>query len=155
MNIIKPVALIALGSVGLWAGTADAAGSPVSGVIGLNITVHVDTAFDPTANTLLCVFSVSAFDESSSNTEEQSVVATVTATSGVYTCNPTIPYYWILTTPGTDSMTLSYTVEIVPNTVTVSNVLTARLRIGTHTIPSMTVPASGTHQTLPMITARL
>jgi hypothetical protein len=94
-------------------------------------------------------------DESSVNSEHQTVVATATSTSGVYTCNPTIPYYWILSTPGTDIMTPSYTIEIIPNTVTVSNVLSARLRYGTHSLPSMPVPATGTHQTLPAITARL
>jgi hypothetical protein len=123
----------------------------VNGVITVYVTIQVNTAI-PSGDEVACELSVITADPSSSNTED--VVAVATLSSGsIYTCTLAIPYYWYLSTPGTDPVSMTYIVGIIPTTSTTGK---DYVRYGTHSLPGLkAVPADGTHTNINAPTTRL
>lgn len=150
--------LIALGltAIGLnffQAGQAQAQ-TPVVGVLTVTITVVLATAI-PQGGFVGCTADVNSVDNAVSgigtlNNDGDVVVGVVNG--GIATCTMTIPYYWNLVTPNTDTMEATYGAAILPAGATlVENSISGPppIRHGTHSFPTITgVPVTGTHWAL-------
>jgi len=114
----------------------------------INLAATVNTHI-PSGGVVSCNFTVSEFgDSNGSYTEYEAAVATGSGTS--WKCSITIPYAWLLGTPGTDTISVSYTIGIDEAfTVGSASPEVISLRKSTYNAPSTTgVPASGTVTTL-------
>jgi hypothetical protein len=75
--------------------------------------------------------------------EEASVIAT--RGTGTATCTVTIPYSWVLSTPSSDMLSITYSIS-APVEATATTAYPQRL--STQTIENITVPANGTTTSL-------
>ncbi len=82
---------------------------PTQGTIVINLYVKVASTF-PAGEQFSCGGSASVF-ESSFFDEEASVVGNLSG--DLLTCTITIPYYWRLSTPGSDTVSVGFTVQAV------------------------------------------
>ena len=117
------------------------------GMITLTLSVNISSAtVVPQGGSIVCTLSASVSDpDALANIE--SVTATATVANSVATCNLTIPYEWVLSTPGSDLITLEYSAFILPSGST--SLAALGTRSGTHSLPSITgVGASGSHVSL-------
>lgn len=147
---MKRLSAIVLAAFGLLAFSSAAQAALSNGVITVYVTVQVNTPI-PTGDSVICELVVSVDDASGINTE--TVVSPAVLSGNIATCTLAIPYYWELSTPGTDPVSIEYNVGILP-----SNYLTVQqgVRYGTHSLPPLTgVPANGTHTNINAPTARL
>lgn len=119
----------------------------IHGKYTLNVTIYLASTV-PTGATVQCAFTIGTSDASGTNTETVSAAATVS--TGQATCSLPIYYYWLLTTPLTDVLTVSYEVGILPSGATTAG---QALRGGIHSLPPIDgVPASGTQSSLSVFT---
>jgi hypothetical protein len=115
----------------------------VSGTITLNLTIQLATAV-PSGATVQCQLKLSTSDASRAITENTAATASVSGTTA--TCVAPIPYLWTLATPATDTISVDYSVAIVPTGATIKK---GYLRHRTHTLaPIVGVPPTGTQTTL-------
>ena len=121
----------------------------VSGGVTLNLTIQLQTAV-PTGATVQCELTLAGSDAVGPIKED--VVAIATVSGSAATCVPRIPYSWTLSSPTTDTISVSYAVAIVPSGATTKG---NYVRYSTHNLPAMVgVPATGT-QTAFSSTTRL
>jgi hypothetical protein len=133
--------VIAASGIALTLGTTQAQAQVAQAYYGrLNfaITITLSTAV-PSGDSVLCSADASVSDPTNStNSEHFEALATVSGSTA--TCNLTIPYEWLLSTPGSDSISATYGVSIVSTT----SATVGFARSGTHGLPTVTgVPVSG------------
>lgn len=125
--------------------------TPVTGKFVANFTIKLVTAV-PSGSEVVCALSAST-DEISSTThlltneifETAGTKATVSGSTA--TCTVTIPYSWYLTTSSSDTVALSYTLEMANASAPLANPLS---RYSSQFVPgagAIKVPANGTTTT--------
>ena len=88
-----------------------AATTPTTGKFVFTFTLTVTSAL-PKNGIVSCRASASVNESSSSQNIQQDAHGIATLSSGKWTCIATMPYSWTLTTPSSDSVFLSYAVEM-------------------------------------------
>jgi hypothetical protein len=99
-----------------------------------------------TDSSIACSVTASVFDSGNSINEKAVGIATVSGSTAK--CTATIPYSWVLSSSGTDKISLSYVIDAiesfeVPGT-SASSVQAAPVRESSQNIGSINVPATGT-----------
>src|SRR5467141_4162139 len=123
MNRILRTILVAVGLAGGLAGTAQAQ-SYFGGNIAVYITVQVATSSITVVN---CEASVTNTNDSSGHLNSESGTLAASAVSGgIATCAVIIPYVWLLSSQGTDTFDVTYTVT--------GTGASGTTRTGTHTV---------------------
>lgn len=117
----------------------------------VDITITLTTAV-PSGGGVFCEANVIDIDAGSTNTEAAFAQATVSGSTA--TCSLSMPYYWELSDPSADTISVSYEVAITPTT-TVGSTLKSDVfvRDGTHSLATTTgAPANGTLSTIKVMT---
>jgi hypothetical protein len=115
----------------------------ISGGVTLNVTMQLQTAV-PTGGTVQCELILAGLDASGAITED--VTATATVSGSTATCVAPISYSWTLSSPTTDTISVTYAVAIVPKGATTKADYT---RYSTRDLPPIVgVPPSGTQTSL-------
>jgi len=126
--------------------------APSTGTFVFNFTITAPTV--PTNAVISCRGSASVFESGSGQNIQQDAhgIATLGST-GKWTCKASMPYSWTLATPASDSVTLSYSVEMDEGLeVTATNgtgTVVAPLTVQkvNQNLGTVTVPANGTTTT--------
>jgi hypothetical protein len=113
----------------------------IQGVLTVTVTVILATPI-PQGGFVACHAEFASF-EATSGTNSESLAIAATVSGGLATCTMPIPYYWTLSTPATDSISVIYGAEIVPGSASSAGL---PLRSGQHGFPAIVgVPPTGTH----------
>lgn len=109
---------------------------PTTGKLVFNFTISVQSAI-PATDTIVCEASAEVLEVTTQHTvvEAASVAATRSGTTAK--CTVTIPYSWVLTTPKTDMVTLTYALSAP----TAAPLLPSRT--STQTVAAIAVPLTG------------
>jgi hypothetical protein len=119
--------------------------TPTKGRIVLSLVAGVRSAL-PSNEVYTCGISVSTFDATSTLAFEESAQIAATPSGLNEVCVITLPYSWDLTSPGSDTMSISYSVTAVGPT----NGLPARQL--NHGVANIPVPANGATTTFSLTT---
>ena len=119
--------------------------TPTTGTFVLNLTVTILSAY-PGTETFSCGLSATSFEATTSLSFLDSHQVAATKSGSTLTCSFGLPYSWALTTPTTDSVTVSYTVNAVNGTTGLPT------RLADHGIAHIKVPATGTTTTYTLST---
>ena len=121
--------------------------TPTTGTLVFNFTITLKSALPKNA-ILICTAQGAVIETSFSTTEDGLGIATLESGS-TYTCSVSMPYSWMLNTPTTDKIIVSYKAEIfealqvtATNGTTISVTSTAG-RASSQTTADIKVPASG------------
>lgn len=136
------IALVLITGLGLFTSPQARAQTNVSGNFTLTADIYVHTAI-PSGDVLFCELTITTAGESDGTVNSEDVIVQATLKSGsTWTCAPQIFYYWHLTSPTTDVVTITWGLAIGPSSATAKQQL---VRSGTHILPAITgVPPSGT-----------
>src|SRR5215472_16169913 len=124
-----------------------AAGTPTVGTLVFKFTITLKSALAKNA-ILFCSAQGAVIETSFSATEDGLGIATLES-GDTYSCSVSMPYSWLLKTPSTDKIILSYKAETLEALqVTATNgtgisVTSTAGRVSSQTIASIPVPASG------------
>ena len=110
----------------------------VTGTVQATFWIATNTPI-PTGGVIDCNLTAAVTDTNASYNESATAIGTVSNSTSAY-CVVAIPYQWTLATPGSDSISFSYTVEFTANGSPGATIL----RQTSSTLPNVTVPASGT-----------
>ena len=119
--------------------------TPTKGRIVLSLVAGIRSAL-PANEVYSCGISVTTFDTTSGLAFEESAQIAATLSGINEVCVITLPYSWDLTSPGSDSMSISYSVTAVGPT----NGLPARQL--NHGVANIPVPATGATTTYSLTT---
>jgi hypothetical protein len=98
----------------LWAQSADAitpATAPTTGTFVFNFTITASSAV-PKNGVISCHSSASVFESSSGQNIQQDAHGIATLSGGKWICKANMPYSWVLASPSSDNVNLSYSVEL-------------------------------------------
>jgi len=129
------------------------AATQVYGEYILDVTISVITPI-PAGDSVYCDLTVGTTETTNSNSDTVLVQATVSGTPPTATarCTLTLPFEWLLSTPDTDVVAVTYDVAILPTNFT--NVKEQAVRAGTHILtPVVGIPGHVTQ--LASVTTRL
>jgi len=121
--------------------------SPTTGTLVFNFTITVKSAL-PKNGVITCSTGGAVIETSYSADETGFGIAKLVSGS-TYSCSVTMPYSWLLNTPTTDKIILSYKAQINAGLqVTAENgtavtVISGTARLSSQTIASIKVPANG------------
>lgn len=123
--------------------------SPISGTITFRLTINVKSSI-PANAVIGCTGEASVFDDTSELPFDEYGSAVATLVSGTqYLCVVKLPYSWLLASPTTDKVTLSYTAsmtygyEATATNGTATVVQPVAARDTDHTLTPISVPLSG------------
>lgn len=119
--------------------------NPTTGKVVLTLTVTLTSTF-PTNEVYSCGLSAETIDISTSLTFIDEFEVAATKSGSTLTCKITLPYSWTLTSAGSDTMDLAYSI----NAAAPSSGLP--LRIADHGIANIKVPPNGTTTTYTLST---
>jgi hypothetical protein len=135
------IALLLIAGLGVFISPQAQAQTNVSGNFTLTANIYVHTAI-PSGDALFCEVSLGEAGDSNGTNEEDIIVQATLKSGSTWTCAPQIFYYWHLSTPNTDIVTITWSIGIGPTSTTSKQQL---VRSGVHVLPTVTgVPASGT-----------
>ena len=120
--------------------------TPTAGKIVLNLTVTLVSTF-PSNETFSCGLSATTFDTSSGLSFLDSEQIAATKSGSTLTCNITLNYSWTLTSRGSDTMMVAYTINGAAGTSGLP------IRLADHGVANIIVPATGKTTTFPLSTA--
>jgi hypothetical protein len=83
--------------------------TPTTGTIVFNFTITAASV--PTHGVVSCRGSASVNESSSGQNIQQDAHGVATLSNGKWICKATMPYSWMLATPGSDTVFLNYSVE--------------------------------------------
>lgn len=109
---------------------------PTTGKLVFNFTISVQSAI-PTTDTIVCEASAEVLEVTTQHAVEEAASVAATRSGTTAKCTVTIPYSWVLTTPKTDTVTLTYTL-FAP---TAAPLLPSRT--STQTVAVIPVPLTG------------
>jgi hypothetical protein len=104
------VSAMLAGVIGLAMPVFASAPTPTTGKLVFTFTVTLDS-FVPYGAFVMCTVTAK-ITETSGQSVTQQAIGIATRVKGVETCVATMPYSWELETPGSDTIDLSYTVEL-------------------------------------------
>lgn len=110
---------------------------PTTGTLVFNITITVKSSIG--TDTVACDANADVFEALTSQSIGETGLVTATGSGGTRTCKVTIPYSWLLSTPGSDSVSLNIDVFAATST----NLLQQPARGHTQSLPPIKVPTLG------------
>jgi hypothetical protein len=110
--------------------------TPTTGKFVFNFTITVDSAIPSTA-TIACEASAETLEAVTQHIATETATVAATRSGTTAKCTVTIPYSWVLTTPKTDTVTLTY----ILSAPTSAPLLPARM--SSQTVAVITVPLNG------------
>jgi hypothetical protein len=128
-------------------GSMSAATTPTTGTYTVNFTITIASTV-PTTNEIGCTLQLQVTGDKA-GTVVETAGAVATRSGSTATCSVAIPYSWNLTTPTTDKLYLTYSVQS-PVNYTKGDPLPSRY--GRVNVPASTVPATGSTTTLAVAT---
>ena len=121
--------------------------TPTTGTLVFKFTITMKSTLPKNA-ILICSAQGAVIETTLSETEDEFGIATLES-GNTYSCSVSMPYSWLLNTPSSDKIILSYkaqTLEALQVTATNGtgiSVTSTAGRSSSHTIPSIPVPPSG------------
>ena len=117
-----------------------AATTPTTGKLIFNFTISVQSALASTVG-IACEASAQLVEVTTQHIILENATVAATRTGTTAKCTVTIPYSWVLVTPKTDMVTLSYTLSAPTATPALPS------RLSSQTVAVITVPLTGTTTT--------
>lgn len=128
--------------------------APTTGTLVFNFTITLKSTL-PKNGIITCSASGAVIETAFSADEGNFGVAKLVS-GNTYSCSVSMPYSWLLNTPGTDKIILSYKaqinegLEIIAANGTANTVLATAARFSSQTTASIPVPANGATTTKPV-----
>ena len=111
--------------------------TPTTGKFVVSFTITISSSI-PTADTISCGVTATLFETSTFHTVEELASVAASRTGSTATCTVTLPYSWVLSTPSSDTVNLSYSITVPGTTVSLPS------RTSIQTINgNLKVPGSG------------
>jgi hypothetical protein len=110
-SFVLPVLCALVASYAIPVSAQDAASTaPTTGKFVFTFTITVSSTL-PSHGVVSCRASASVFESTSGQNIQQDAHGVATLSNGKWTCIATMPYSWILATPTSDKVNLSYSIE--------------------------------------------